>query len=83
MNSHDRALPVTTLLPESAAEPVVLFDQHVALRFAIVERDHAMKISAEEWDRARGLRLARLPERGRLLGVLRRKGPRRNPHPAT
>lgn len=49
--SHDTALPITTLLPESAAEPVVLFDQHAALRFAIVERDHALRISAEEWDR--------------------------------
>lgn len=51
MTSHDTALPITTLLPESAAEAVVLFDQHAALRFAIVERDHALRISAEEWDR--------------------------------
>ena len=51
MTTHDSALPITTLLPDSAAEPVVLFDQHAALRFAIVERDHALRISAEEWDR--------------------------------
>ncbi|WP_029212996.1 hypothetical protein [Arsenicicoccus bolidensis] len=51
MTTHDTALPITTLLPDSAAEPVVLFDQHAALRFAIVERDHALRISAEEWDR--------------------------------
>lgn len=49
--SHDTALPITTLLPESAIEPVVLFDQHAALRFAIVERDHALRINVEEWDR--------------------------------
>jgi hypothetical protein len=48
---HDTALPITTLLPESAAEPVILFDQHAALRVAIVERGHTMRISAEEWDR--------------------------------
>ncbi|MFC7497069.1 MULTISPECIES: hypothetical protein [unclassified Nocardioides] len=49
--THDDALPITTLLPESAADPVVLFDQHAALRFAIVERDYALRISIEEWDR--------------------------------
>ncbi|NYE35649.1 hypothetical protein F4692_000753 [Nocardioides cavernae] len=49
--SQDLALPITTLLPESAAEPVVLYDQHAALRFAIVERDHTLRINAEEWDR--------------------------------
>lgn len=49
--SHDSALPVTTLLPETAADPVTLFDQHAALRFAIVERDHALRISVDEWDR--------------------------------
>lgn len=46
MTSHDTALPLTTLLPESAADPVVLFEQHATLRFAIVERDHALRISA-------------------------------------
>lgn len=51
MTTHDTALPITTLLPETAADPVTLFDQHAALRFAIVERDHALRISAEEWDR--------------------------------
>ncbi|MFC6285533.1 hypothetical protein ACFP3Q_06335 [Nocardioides sp. GCM10027113] len=51
MTGHDTALPITTLLPETAADAVVLFDQHAALRFAIVERDHALRISAEEWDR--------------------------------
>ena len=49
--SHDSALPITTLLPETASDAVVLFDQHAALRFAIVERDHALRISADEWDR--------------------------------
>lgn len=51
MTTHDTSLPITTLLPETAADPVVLFDQHAALRFAIVERDHTLRISAEEWDR--------------------------------
>lgn len=51
MTTHDTALPITTLLPESAADPVILFDQHAALRVAIVERDHALRISADEWDR--------------------------------
>lgn len=50
MTSHDTSLPITTLLPETAADPVILFDQHAALRFAIVERDYALRISADEWD---------------------------------
>ena len=50
MTGHDTSLPITTLLPDSAADPVVLFDQHAALRFAIVERDHTLRISADEWD---------------------------------
>lgn len=50
-SSTDAALPITTLLPDTAADPIILFDQHAALRFAIVERDHAMRIAADEWDR--------------------------------
>ena len=49
--TEDHSLPITTLLPETAADPVILYDQHAALRFAIVERDHALRISAAEWDR--------------------------------
>jgi hypothetical protein len=49
--THDTALPITTLLPETAADPVILFDQHAALRFAIVERDYTLRVSADEWNR--------------------------------
>lgn len=51
MTGHDSSLPITTLLPETAADAVVLFDQHAALRFAIVERDHTLRVSADDWDR--------------------------------
>lgn len=51
MTTHDSELPITALFPETAADPVILFEQHAALRFAIVEGDHALRISAEGWDR--------------------------------
>lgn len=34
-------LPVTVLLPDTAADPIVMFDAHAALRLALVERDAA------------------------------------------
>jgi hypothetical protein len=48
--SHDDALPVTVLLPDAAAMPVVLYDGGAALRMAIVERDGVQALSAD-WDR--------------------------------
>jgi hypothetical protein len=49
MNGIDDALPVTTLLPATAAEPVIMFDPHAALRSALVERSGASLLS-EEWN---------------------------------
>ncbi|CAN5304921.1 hypothetical protein BH09ACT11_BH09ACT11_12550 [soil metagenome] len=51
MTSDPRAdlLPLTVLIPETAADPVVVFDQSAALRFAIVERASVPMLAAE-WD---------------------------------
>lgn len=43
-------LPLTTLLPETAADPVVIYDGSAALRFAVVERDFVSRL-ADEWDK--------------------------------
>lgn len=42
-------LPLTALVPETAAEPVVIYDQHAALRIGIVERS-AVSSLPNEWD---------------------------------
>ena len=39
--SQGEALPLTVLLPDTAAEPIIMFDSHAALRLALVERDAA------------------------------------------
>lgn len=54
------ALPVTTLLPDSAADPIVIYDATAALRLAIVERDAARLLSAE-WDEPGAYVLLDLP----------------------
>jgi hypothetical protein len=51
MASHDDALPLTALIPETAADPVVLFDHFAALQVAVVERNYAMQINAADWDK--------------------------------
>ncbi len=43
------SLPITTLLPETVADPIVMFDSHAALRFAVVERAYVQRLGAE-WD---------------------------------
>lgn len=43
------SLPITTLLPETVADPIVMYDSHAALRFAVVERAHVQRLGAE-WD---------------------------------
>lgn len=42
-------LPITTLLPETVADPIVMFDGHAALRFAVVERAYVQRLGPE-WD---------------------------------
>lgn len=42
-------LPLTTLLPETAADPVVIYDSSAALRFAVAERDFVSRLG-DEWD---------------------------------
>src|SRR4051812_32301511 len=55
------ALPVTTLLPETSAEPIVMFDAHAALRLALVERDSAHLIGMD-WDQPGVYILLDLPD---------------------
>lgn len=49
MTDQNTALPITVLLPETAGEPVVMYDKYAALKFAVVERAHAMRLGVE-WD---------------------------------
>ena len=48
-DSNADVLPLRVLVPESTAEPVVIYDQHAALRFAVVERTWVSRLGPE-WD---------------------------------
>lgn len=50
LSAGQEALPITTLLPDTAAEPIVMYDAHAALRVGLVERDGASGIG-EDWER--------------------------------
>ncbi len=43
------ALPITVLVPENAASPIEVYDQHAALKLAVVERDGVGGLT-DEWD---------------------------------
>ncbi len=43
------AIPFTALVPETAATPIDIYDQHAALKMAIVERSGA-HLLGDEWD---------------------------------
>ena len=45
----DDYLPFTILVSESAAEPILMFDQHAALRIAVVERA-CVQLLSDAWD---------------------------------
>ena len=47
--SQQDALPLTVLVPEDASGIIEVFDQHAALKIAIVEREGAHLLS-DEWD---------------------------------
>lgn len=49
MTSHDDSLPVTVLLPETVADPIVMYDAHAALRIAVMERGFVQRLGPE-WD---------------------------------
>lgn len=49
MTKPTESLPITTLLPETVADPIVMFDGHAALRFAVVERAYVQRLGPE-WD---------------------------------
>jgi hypothetical protein len=51
VQSQDDQLPVTALLPASVLEPVVIYDDVTALRLAVVERQGAVRLSPDQWDR--------------------------------
>lgn len=60
MTDND-SLPITTLLPETASDPVVMYDTHAALRFALVERDSVKNLSASVWNQPGAYILLDLP----------------------
>src|SRR5437763_9187336 len=41
LSAGQEALPITTLLPDTAAEPILMYHAHAALRLGLVERDVA------------------------------------------
>lgn len=43
------ALPFIAIVPEATGGPIELFDQHAALKFAVVDRDQAHRLG-DEWD---------------------------------
>lgn len=49
MTQPAESLPITTLLPETVADPIVMYDSHAALRFAVVERAYVQRLGPE-WD---------------------------------
>jgi hypothetical protein len=49
LSAGQEALPITTLLPDTAAEPIVMYDAHPALCIGLVERDGASFIG-EDWE---------------------------------
>ena len=89
-SKYDDALPITSLLPETSATPVLIYDPYAALRIAVVERDFAKQLDAEEWDQPGVYILLDLPSpdgtwrayvgkapggiRARILSHLREKG---------
>ena len=68
------ALPLTTLLPDSAADPIVMFDAHAALRLALVERDAAHLIGTD-WDQPGVYLLLDLPDSDGRWGCYVGKAP--------
>lgn len=61
LSASQEALPITTLLPDTAAEPIVMYDAHAALRVGLVERDGASLIG-EDWERPGNYILLDLPD---------------------
>ena len=57
----NESLPLTTLLPDHASEPIVMYDSHAALMLALVERDYAQRIG-EEWNQPGNYILLDLPD---------------------
>ncbi len=60
--AHDDAVPMTVLLPETAASPITLYDGGAALRMAIVERMGVPALSQLDWDRPGVYVLLDLPQ---------------------
>ena len=47
------SLPVTVLVPENAAAPIEVYDQHAAFKLAVVERDGRRRFVAKVVGRRR------------------------------
>ncbi len=74
MTDND-SLPITTLLPESSTDPVVMYDSHAALRVAIVERDSVGNLDAEIWNQPGAYILLDLPREDGSWGCYVGKAP--------
>lgn len=61
LGAGQEALPITTLLPGTAAEPIVMYDAHAALCLGLVERDGASFIG-ENWEHPGNYMLLDLPD---------------------
>ncbi len=61
LSAGQEALPITTLLPDTAAEPIVMYDAHAALCIGLVERDGASFIG-EDWEHPGNYILLDLPD---------------------
>lgn len=44
MTQPAESLPITTLLPETVADLIDMYDGHAALRFAVVERAYVQRL---------------------------------------
>lgn len=60
-NSASEALPLTVLVPETVADPVVIYESHAALRVTILERDGVNRLTPD-YDAPGSYILLDLPE---------------------
>lgn len=68
------ALPVTVLVPEDASASIEVYDQHAALKIAVVEREGAHLLS-DEWDVPGVYILLDRPDHDGTWGVYAGKAP--------
>lgn len=74
-STGQESLPITALLPDSAAEPIDMYDTHAALlRISLIERD-GTSLVGEDWDRPGNYILLDLPDPDGTWGCYVGKAP--------